>query len=263
MTGDRITAAALISALAFSGTALAQSEAAPAPVEETEAPQMLEQEATPMDAPAAPAAESEETISEDDMADLLNSRQQLQQTYKLRRTINGEVVEIEERTVTFSRDDPYRATEAGGSPRERLLSAFDGEVLTRTEAYEEAKLDFTVADVDRNGVMTAEEFAALVDSRREQGDRQAPASDEEAARQRQYDAFLAEIDPEGAEFQSEAYAKEKFAFLSGAASQLTQQDYIRAYMRDFDSMDANNDRLLKNEELLRFRALNRGETMEM
>lgn len=251
MTLMTMRIAVLLGAAAMAGSALAQEEAP---------------DSSPMESGAAVSnqgSEAAETLSEDEMADLLNSQQQLQQTFTLRRTIDGEVVETEKRTITFDRDDPYRATEAGLSPRERLLAAFDGEALTRTEAYEEARLDFTVADADRDGAMTAEEFAALVDSWSERNVRQAGAPSEEAARQRQYEAFLAEISAEAAETQDEAVAKEKFAILSGGTEQLSRRAYIRAYMRDFDSMDADNDKVLRNEELLRFRALNRGETLEM
>ncbi len=44
----------------------------------------------------------EEELNEDETADLLNSRQQLQQTFTLKRTINGELVETKKKTVTLS-----------------------------------------------------------------------------------------------------------------------------------------------------------------
>jgi hypothetical protein len=50
--------------------------------------------------------------------------------------------------------------------------------------------------------------------------------------------------------------------MAGAAETLSLQDYIREQMLDFDSMDADKDTILNGEELMRFRALNRGETME-
>ncbi len=216
--------------------------------------------------PAAdePIEENAETteVDEDNMADMLNSRQQLQQTFTLKRTVNGEVIETDKRTVTYDRSDPYRETEAGKTTVEQLREKFDGEALTRTEAFEEAKLDFVIADIDRNGRMTAQEFARLVDSWRETHTRQAEAPTEEIARQRKYDAFLEEIDPDTAEQQTEAFALQKFAFMAGAAETLSLQDYIREQMLDFDSMDADKDTILNGEELMRFRALNRGETME-
>ena len=208
------------------------------------------------------AAEIQET-NPDEMADLLNSQQQLQQTFTLRRTINGEVVETEKRTVTYDRNTPYRETEAGETTVSRLKAAFDGEALTRNEAFEEAKLDFTIADANRDGVMSIDEFSALAASWRESDARAAKAPNEEIARQREYDAFLAEISPEAAQMQYEAFAREKFTFLTGGAETVSRQAYIREYLLDFDSMDADKDTVLQDEELLKFRALNRGETLEM
>ncbi len=202
-------------------------------------------------------------VNPDEMADSLNSTQQLQQTFTLKRTIDGEVVETKKRTVTFSRDQPYRETEAGRTTLERIKSTFDGEALTRTEAFEEAKLDFVIADANRDERVDASEFATLVDSWRKNDTRQAKAPSQEIARQRQYDAFLEELDPDVAKMQNEAYAKEKFSFMAGAAETLSLQDYIREYMLDFDSMDANSDMVLNGDELMRFRALNRGETLDM
>lgn len=199
----------------------------------------------------------------DEMADSLNSAQQLQQTFTLKRTVDGEVVETEKRTVTFSRGTPYRETEAGSTTMERLKASFDGEALTRTEAFEEAKLDFVIADLDRDEAMNAEEFGRLVASWRDNEARQAEAPNQEIARQRQYDAFLSELDPDTAKAQSEAYAKQKFAFMAGAAETMSLQDYIREYLLDFDAMDQDNNMILNDEELMRFRALNRGETLDM
>lgn len=241
-----------------------------------EAPQMLT-------APAADAAvmqegelqaelasEPEESITEEaaeaepgDIADLLNSQQQLKQTFTLRRTINGEVVETEKRTVTYTPGAPYRETEAGGTTLERLKSSFDGQVLTRIEAFEEAKLDFTIADANRDGAMTAEEFAALVESWDDSEDRLVDTEEKELTKQEEYEAFLAEIDPESAKEKQTSAAIEKFAFLTGGGETVTREVYIREYLLDFDTMDADKDTILRDEELLRFRALNRGEELGM
>ncbi|WDI31018.1 hypothetical protein PUV54_13750 [Hyphococcus flavus] len=215
--------------------------------------------------PAASAETESDTsnsVDADNMADLLNSRQQLQQSFTLQRTVNGEVVETEKRTVTYSRDQPYRETEAGKTTVQRLKERYDREALTRTEAFEEAKLDFVIADANRDGAMTAQEFADLVNTWRLNEARQAEAPNNEIAQQRKYDAFLAEIDPDTAEMQTKAYALEKFAFMAGAAETLSLQDFIRETMLDFDSMDADKDTILTGEELARFRALNRGETVD-
>ncbi len=212
-------------------------------------------------------AEDTETSTElnpDEMADQLNSQQQLKQSFTLKRTINGQEVETEKRTVVYSRNQPYRETEAGESTKEKLIKAFDGELLTRTEAYEEAKLDFSVADRDLDGQMTAEEFAILVDSwqRTDANASQSPV-DKSDARQRQYDAFLAEISPETASVETKTGAMQKFSFMAGESATISRDAYIREYLLDFDSMDANKDMILRDEELIRFRALNRGETLNM
>ncbi len=110
--------------------------------------------------------------------------------------------------------------------------------------------------------MTSSEFAGLVESWRKNDARQAMAPNKEIARQREYDAFLEEIDPNAASVQTEAFAMKKFAFMAGDAGSLSLQEYIREYLLDFDSMDADKDTILTDEELMRFRAINRGETLE-
>lgn len=208
------------------------------------------------------AAQEPAEPNPDEMADLLNSRQQIKQSFTFTRTINGEVVETDQRTVTYSRKDPLRGTEAGESPLNALKEAFDSEVLTRTEAFEEARLDFVIADKNRDNLMTAEEFAALLETWRETGAHAANAPDEETARQRQYRAFVEELDPEGAKEDAETRAGQKFLSMAGASQTVSREDYLREYLLDFDSMDADGDGLLKSEELMLFRALNRGETVE-
>ncbi len=231
-----------------------------APADGAEARETAPQGAAPADAArpeedAAGASQTEasgddgaqeEDVNEDEMADVLNSMQQLQQTFTLKRTIDGEVTQTEKRTITYTDDAPIRASEAGLSPREQMMARFDNEVLTRTEAFEEAKLDFVVADVNRDGLMDADEFAGLVASWREKGDLA--------------DGSGADAPGDGAK-DAEAAARLKFAFMAGASSVLTQKDYIREYLVDFDAMDANGDQFLKSEELADFRAANRGDMM--
>lgn len=253
MTNSRVRLWFAASAAALFSTAGAQDPVA-API----APEDAQSEE------AAPAGGAEPVeVNPDEMADDLNSSQQLQQSFTLKRTVDGEVVATEKRTVTYSRDMPYRETEAGRTTVERLKSAFEGEALTRTQAFEEAKLDFAIADKNRDDKLTAQEFAALVAGWRTNEIRQSGAPNSEIARQRQYDAFLEEIDPDAAHMQAEAYAKEKFTFMAGAAETLSLQDYIREYLLDFDFMDADRDAILIGEELMKFRALNRGETLQM
>ncbi len=227
-------------------------DAAETRIDRQEAQPIAEDAADP-DAEPAPAdgeataddAQAEE-INEDEMSHILNAQQQLQQTYTLQRKIDGEVTETETRTIIYSDDTPIRPTEAGRSAREQMMARFDNELLTRTEAFEEAKLDFLVADLDRNGAMNADEFASLVASWNE---------DEETT-----DTPVDSVDPEDRR-SAEARARLKFAFMAGASSVLTQKDYIREYLVDFDAMDANGDQFLKGAELENFRAANRGDTM--
>jgi|GEM_PF-1377571 len=262
-----VTLLAGAGALAFAACAHAQNEEADAGIEQVAIPELEETPPAPDgnaqegQAEASVAGDEAADPSADEVADMLNSRQQLQQTFTLKRTINGNVVETDKRTVTFSRDEPYRETEAGRTALQKVQAIFDGEVLTRTEAFEEAKIDFTVADLNRDNAMTADEFAFLVESWRENDARNADAPTEDLAQQRDFEAFLLEINPDAAKEQTGAYAKEKFAFLSGASDTVTRESYIREYLLDFDSMDEDKDTILKDMELMRFRALIRGEKL--
>ncbi len=240
------------SALAFSGYANAQE------TEQTSLPPV--EDAAQTD--DATSGEGEEAVSEDDMADFLNAQQELQQTFRLERRINGVVIETEERTVTLPRDEPYWETEAGQTTLEKVKAAFDGELLTRSEAFDEAQLDFTIADVNHDGGMTQDEFAALVESWQDKAKREPGDSRKATARQRQYDAFLAQITGDASEPAYEAYAREKFAFMAGASPTLSRQEYVTEYLIDFYAMDEDKDMILKGEELMRFRALNRGEKLD-
>lgn len=239
--------------LAFTGAGAAAQEPPPAPIEiETEIETTL---------PDAAAEEAAPEINPDEMASQLNARQRIEQTYTLTRTLNGEVVEVDRRTVIFNPGDPSRPTEAGVTAVEELLAAFNNELLTRTEAFEEARLDFIAADVNRDGVLSEDEFVTMVENWRALSTRRLLAGDEESARERQYRAFIEELDPEGAREDAAALARRKFAFMAGASQTLTREDYIREYLLDFDSMDVNGDGFLRGHELMMFRALNRGETL--
>jgi hypothetical protein len=249
----------LLGTIFVAGAALAQRT--PVAVEEGVPPAVEQEGRTPAGGPLAVPAEP--SVDPDNMADQLNARQQLKQDFTLRRIIDGKVVETEKRTVVYSRGDAMLPTEAGLTPVERLRAAFERETLTRTDAFEEAKLDFTVADLDRDAMMTADEFAHLALTRRDNEVRAVEPTDVELARQRQYEAFFAEIDPQSAREEAAATARRKFAFMAGARESLSRQDYIREYLLDFDSMDRDNDGVLQSEDLLRFRAMNRGEAVDL
>lgn len=220
-----------------------------APLQEAPAPAPDASEPAAATAPAEAAP-----ISEDEMADLLNSRQQIQQTWTFTRTINGEKLDEERRTITFDRNDPVRQSEARRSAFDAASAAFARKVLTRTEAFEEAKLDFASADADRDGGLTADEFVTLVIRWRDNNNR-SPLD----TREQRYVDFVTDLDPEAEETRLVEQARAKFALMAGAAPRLSQQEYIREYLLEFDAFDVGGKGFLKGDEVLRFRAANAGD----
>ncbi|MEZ5921295.1 MAG: hypothetical protein R3C60_08070 [Parvularculaceae bacterium] len=215
---------------------------------------MQEASGDAMQMDAMPAAE-EAPIDPDNMAAYLNAQQKIQQKVKLTRSIDGQVVETKEKTLTYSKDDPLTSTEAGQTALEKLKAEFDSETLTRKEAVDEAKLDFVVADTDRDGKMTPDEFAFLVEGWQ---------SDEVEGGGR--DRF---VDPvqhasaEEAKSEHEKQARAKFAFMAGDKVALSSKQYLKAAMFDFDTFDTNNDGVLTGQELLHYREANRGEPVSI
>jgi hypothetical protein len=230
-----------VSLAAMTSVAFAQEtapEAAPAAVDA----------ATPAEAtPAEPA------INPDEMASFLNAQQQIRQGVTLTRSVDGQVVETKKETITYSPDDPLRSSEAGLSPLERLQAEFDSEALTRKEAYEEAKLDFVIADLDRDDRMDESEFVFLVNGWQE-------AAVRGSGRGRFVDP-TPHADEAAARAEHEQQARAKFAFLAGGAATVSRKDYLREVLIDFDALDKNDDGILSGEELLYFRAANRGESI--
>lgn len=243
-------------AAALALAAMSAPAAAQTPV--TETPLSGTPGTLPADVAAAGAAEA---VDPDNMADQLNARQQIRQSFTFTRTVNGEVVETREESIEYSRSDPVRTTEARMSAFDALKAKFDREVLTRTEALEEARLDFVVADSDRDGKMTEAEFLNLVQTWRSEAD--AAPDDPDTARERQYRAFIEELDGAGTAgaADADANARRKFQFMAGAAQSVGREDYVREYLVDFDAMDANGDMILRGEELMKFRGLNRGDLL--
>lgn len=211
----------------------------------------------------APVEEVSAEPVQDEIADRLNSQQQLKQTFTLERRINGELVETQKRTITYSRGDPLYETEAALSPIEALRAQFEAELLTRREALEEAKLFFSLADQDRDDTINADEFSAtMLDWSVNNSQVEHIPYEEESSESRIQD-FIAELDKEVAQELILRQAKQKFAFMAGASSTITQTEFIREYLLDFDSMDKDGDTLLKDNELLRFRMINRGGVIEI
>ncbi len=214
-----------------------------------------QESAVPAVEPAAEALLPAEapTINEDEMADTLNSRQQITQGVTLTRSVDGQLVETKTETITYTADDPYRGSEAGLSPLEALQARFDSEALTRKEAYEEAKLDFVVADLDRNDRMVETEFVYLVNGWQE-------ATVRGSGRGRFVDP-TAHADEAAAKAEHEQQARAKFAFLAGGSATVGKKDYLREVLIDFDALDKNDDGILAGDELLNFRVANRGESI--
>jgi len=207
------------------------------------------------DAPANPAAEppvaAAPQINEDEMADLLNSQQQIKQDVTLTRSVNGQIVETRKETVVYSKEDPLRGSEAGLSPLEKLKDRFDSQALTRKEALDEAKLDFVIADLDRDDAMTADEFSYLV-----KGWESAEISG--SGHGRFVDPYF-HVDPEAAEREHDEQARAKFAAMAGVDSSLGKKAFTRKIIEEFEKSDLDKDDLLRGDELLNFRASVRGE----
>lgn len=231
-----------ISLAAVSGLAAAGAqEAPPAAVE-----------AAPTEAAAAEAP-ADAAINPDEMASFLNSQQQIRQGVTLTRSVDGQVVETKTETITYSPEDPLRSSEAGQSPLEALQAEFDSEALTRKESYEEAKLDFVVADLNRDDKMNESEFVFLVN-----GWQDAVVSG--SGRGRFVDP-TPHADEAAAKAEHERQARAKFSFLAGGAATVSKKDYLREVLIDFDALDKSDDGILSGQELLYFRAANRGESI--
>jgi Ca2+-binding EF-hand superfamily protein len=208
-------------------------------------------------APAEPTGAAEQSapapVNEDEMADLLNSQQQIRQGVTLTRTIDGTVVETRTETITYSPDDPLRGSEAALSPIERLKAEFASEALTRKEAFEEAKLDFVIADLNRDGKMDESEFVFLVNGWQD-------ATVSGSGRSRFVDP-TPHADEAAAKAEHEQQARAKFAFIAGGSATVSRKDYMREVLIDFDALDKSGDGVLTGDELLNFRVANRGESI--
>ena len=208
-------------------------------------------------APAAPSAPAEHSaappVNEDEMADLLNSQQQIRQGVTLTRSIDGTVVETRTETLTYSPDDPLRGSEAAMSPLERLKAEFASDALTRKEAFEEAKLDFVIADLNRDGKMDESEFVFLVNGWQD-------ATVTGSGRGRFVDP-TPHADEAVAKAEHESQARAKFSFIAGGSATVSRKDYMREVLIDFDALDKNGDGVLTGDELLNFRIANRGESI--
>lgn len=238
---NSLATSAAVAAFSWS-IAIAQSASQGSIAEEPVAPLAAEavQDAAPAPAP-----------NEDEMADFLNSQQQIKQDVTLTRTVDGKVVETRKETVVYSKNDPLRGSEAGQSPLEKLKDIFDSQALTRKEALDEAKLDFVVADLDRDDAISAAEFVYLV-----KGWESAEISG--AGHGRFVDPYF-HVDQEAADAEHAEQARLKFTAMAGEDATLSKKAFTRRVIGEFEEHDADKDGLLRGDELLNFRASIRGE----
>lgn len=214
----------------------------------------LAQEIAAEPAPPLPVSAGDEpAVNEDEIADYLNSQQQIKQDVTLTRSLNGEVVETRTETVIYSKDDPLKNTEAGVTPLERLKAEFDSQALTRKEALDEAKLDFVVADLDRDDRMTSDEFLFLVKGWED-------AEITGAGRGRFVDPYY-HVDAEAAKIEHADQARAKFIAMAATDAAITRRTFTNRILADFDIADIDDNELLQGEELLNFRTMVRGEIL--
>lgn len=206
---------------------------------------------------AGEPAPEEPAIDADNMADLLNSQQQIKQDVTLTRSVDGKVIETRTQTVVYSKDDPLRATEAGLSPLDKLKAEFDSEALTRKEAIEEAKSDFVIADLNRDNEMSADEFVFLV-----KGWENAEITG--SGQGRFVDPFF-HVDEAEAAVEHEAQARDKFNAMAGVtegvAVSINRKMFQRSVLDEFEAHDLDKNEILQGDELLNFRAAVRGEAI--
>lgn len=190
------------------------------------------------------AAEPERELT----ASELNARQRIKQTVTVRRSLNGAAIEKKSIDVPENLDLPTHPTEAGTSLSQIVRDQVDREVLTRREVLSEANLDFILADTDNDRTITGLEFSNLWTIRREDENYREVLTDENG-------------DP----YPEEAYQLrvasamgKKFRLMAGMQSGLNRKEYITEVLRDFDSMDANGDYILRDLELLNFRRISVG-----
>ena len=212
------------------------------------------QEAETAVAPVSDEAAEAPAVNEDEMADKLNSQQQIKQDVTLTRSVDGKVIETRKETIVYSKDDPIRDTEAGMSPLEKLKAQFDSQVLTREEAIDEARLDFVVADLDRNDAMNAAEFVFLVKGWEE-------AEIAGVGGGRFVEPFF-HVDPRTAAEEHAELARAKFANMAGEVGAVSRKKFVRMVVEEFEKYDADKDGLLRGDELLNFRAAVRGEPID-
>ena len=112
-------------------------------------------------------ADANDTEPREITAAELNARQRIGQTLTVTRFINGKAVETKKVAVPDGQGMPVRETEAGGRIADIVRAQVDREVLTRREAFEEARLEFNLVDANSDQFLTREEFVSLVEVRQD------------------------------------------------------------------------------------------------
>ncbi len=191
-----------------------------------------------------PAPPTSEDTEKDNIADDLNARRRVNPTATVKRVINGEIVETKKVPVP---DEAYpnQPTEAGMTASEVVRLRIDRETLTRTEAAEEARLDFDVADQNNDSNMSLPELEALFAVR--------PIDPNYAMFFKNGDVRKDEQDPQ-LTGETATRLADRFFLMQGTDEKLGETVYVRHVINEFDVVDHDGDGVLKGEELNRFRA---------
>lgn len=192
----------------------------------------------------ADTQQADETETKELTASELNARQRITQTVTVKRTVNGTVVEEKRVEVPNPAGLSRQPTEAGMTRRQLLSEQLDRQALTRAEAAEEANLEFTLADQDRDGLVSQSEYEALATVRREDpAYQQFTVLTSKGGATERIDGTLSAIP---------TYINE-FSQMAGANSQVERRDYVRAYIVLFDQQDKDENSVLLATELENFR----------
>ena len=207
---------------------------------------MVADAASEKETPTAPVSDDDTETGADNIADSLNAKQDIKQTMTVTKTVNGEVVETQ--TVEVPNDPKFAKmpTEAGVTKTQAVLSQAEREILTRTEAAEEAKVDFTLADKDNDGKMTLAEYEGLFVARTIDPN---------------YKPVLAEFKTEDGKDSPlitgdhAQVLSDRYHLMSGVDGSVNQSVFLKTFMNDFDLSDRDQSATLTGDELVTFRSL--------